>query len=156
MQSISIKSNLPILIDLSIDKWILIFTDWLLWVISKNESKYLCDIKIWINDHLLFLPCQMEKKCFLQENMLYLISRFSLTSNQKSLVFRGTEALSDIVNVFVPAQKLSSIVRVLTNFSFIRLTDHFLLFFLAFKSTLVVLNKHVTFFGIGSFFIQKE
>ena len=69
------------------------------------------------------------KKCFLQENMFYLISRFSLTSNQKSLVFRGTEALSDIVNVFVPAQKLFGIVRVLTNFSFIRLTDHFLLFF---------------------------
>ena len=96
------------------------------------------------------------KKCFLQENMFYLISRFSLTSNQKSLVFRGTEALSDIVNVFVPAQKLFGIVRVLTNFSFIRVTDHFLLFFLAFKSMLVVLNKHVTFFGIGSFFIQRE
>ena len=57
------------------------------------------------------------KKCFLQKNMLYLISRFSLTSNQKSLVFRGTEALSDIVDVFVPAQKLSGIVRVLTNVS---------------------------------------
>ena len=104
-----------------------------------------------------FFLCHVKwKKCFLQENMLYLISRFSLTSNQKSLVFRGTEALSDIVNVFVPAQKLFGIVRVLTNFSFIRLTDHFLLFFLAFKSTLVVLNKHVTFFGIGSFFIQRE
>ena len=66
MQSISIKSNLPIFIDLSIDKGILIFTDWLLWVISKNESKYLCDIKIWINDHLLSLPCQMEKNVFLK------------------------------------------------------------------------------------------
>ena len=70
----------------------------------------------------------MEKKCFLKENMLYLISRFSLTSNQKLLVFRGTEALSDIVNVFVPAQKLPGIVRVLTNFSFIRLTDTFYFF----------------------------
>ena len=90
------------------------------------------------------------KKCFLKENMLYLISRFSLTSNQKSLVFRGTEALSDIVNVFVPAQKLSG------NFSFIRLTDHFLLFFLAFKSTLVVPNKHVTFFCNWLFLYTKR
>ena len=70
MQSISIKSNLPILIDLSIDKWILIFTDWLLWAISKNESKYLCDIKIWINDHFLSLPCQMEKMFSSREHVL--------------------------------------------------------------------------------------
>ena len=70
MQSISIKSNLPIFIDLSIDKWILIFTDWLLWAISKNESKYLCDIKIWINDHFLSLPCQMEKMFSSREHVL--------------------------------------------------------------------------------------
>ena len=99
-------------------------------------------VKVGIPESLKvgWYPPKKTGSSHLKENMLYLISRFSLTSNQKSLVFRGTEALSDIVNVFVPAPKLSG------NFSFIRLTDHFLLFFLAFKSTLVVPNKHVTFF----------
>ena len=35
MQSMSIKSDLPIFIDLSIDKLIPIFIDWLLRVLSK-------------------------------------------------------------------------------------------------------------------------